>query len=248
MKTPIRIALCLVILAGISTWSAVEAQKDKKAGVQLTVLVPPNDYEETAVRVWSKDEFPGSAKAEKDKFFTIIGDKEVDLKDNYVLADKGEGGTRKINIPAFAADKTYKVFVEAVVQPNNYTHIYRKREVTLKAGENLKVDLTVKDLKTDKIKARWYPTPNDIVDEMAKLAKITKDDVVYDLGCGDAVMLIRPLQKYGAKRGVGIDIDPKMVGIAKEKVKEAKLEKKIEIREGDILNVKDMSEATVVLL
>src|SRR5262249_54074834 len=47
---------------------------------------------------------------------------------------------------------------------------------------------------------------------------------------------------------VGIDIDPKMVKRAKDNVKEAGLADKIEIRQGDILDVKDISDATVVLL
>jgi SAM-dependent methyltransferase len=106
--------------------------------------------------------------------------------------------------------------------------------------------------KTDSQKRKpdvvFIPTPQVVVDRMLEAAKVTKDDVVYDLGCGDAVMLIRPFQKFGVKKGVGIDIDPKMVKIAKEKVKEAKLEDKIEIRQGDILNVKDMADATLVLL
>jgi SAM-dependent methyltransferase len=115
-------------------------------------------------------------------------------------------------------------------------------------GDNVKVDLTVKNPKTDKIVVRWVPTPDDIVDEMCKMAKVTKNDTVYDLGCGDAVMLIRPIQKFNAKKGVGIDIDPKMIEKAKDNVKKAKLDKKIDLRVGDILNVKDMADADVVLL
>jgi predicted O-methyltransferase YrrM len=61
-------------------------------------------------------------------------------------------------------------------------------------------------------------------------------------------MLIRPIQKFGVKKGVGIDIDPKMIKIAKQKAKEAKVEDKIDLRVGDILNVQDMAEATLVLL
>ena len=217
MKTPIRIALSVLVLAGLSLGSALHAQKGKdKVESKITILVPPAGQEETVVTI-------------NDKIF------------------EGEGGTRTYKTE-LEKGKEYKFKIEALVEPNNYTKIWRYREITIKGGDDAKVDLTVKDLKTDKIKARWYPTPNDIVDEMAKLAKVGKDDVVYDLGCGDAVMLIRPLQKHGAKRGVSIEIDPKMVKIAKEKVKEANLEKKIEIREGDILNVKDMSEASVVLL
>src|SRR6185312_11986556 len=116
------------------------------------------------------------------------------------------------------------------------------------AGEDAKVDLRQKDPKTDKIAVRWVPTPDDIVDKMCEIAKVGKNDVVYDLGCGDAVMLIRPIVKFGAKRGVGIDIDPKMIDKAKEKAKEAKVEDKVELRVGDILNVKDMPDATLVLL
>ena len=107
--------------------------------------------------------------------------------------------------------------------------------------------MTVKDPK-EKIVVRWVPTPDDIVDKMSEMAKIGKDDVVYDLGCGDSVMLIRPIQKFGAKKGVGIDIDPKMIEKAKVKAKEAKVEDRVELRVGDILNVKDLSDATVVLL
>ena len=95
------------------------------------------------------------------------------------------------------------------------------------------------------------PTPDDIVDEMAKMAKIGKDDVVFDPGCGDAVMLIRPVKKLGAKKGIGIEIDPKIVEKAKAKAKEEGVAAKIDIREGDILNEKDMAvcaEASVVLI
>jgi uncharacterized protein (TIGR03000 family) len=174
------------------------------------------------------------------------GQEETVLKINGKVVD-GEGTTRtyKANVEK---GKEYKYTIYVDIEPNNYTHIYRTKEITFKGGDNVKVDMTVKNPKTDKIKVRWVPTPDDIVDEMCKLGKITKDDVIYDLGCGDAVMLIRPFKKFGAKKGVGIDIDPKMVKIAKEKVKEAKLEGKIEIRQGDILNVKDMADATLVLI
>ncbi len=144
--------------------------------------------------------------------------------------------------------KQYKYKVEAVIEPNNYTTIRRFKEITLTGGDDARVDLTVKNPRTDKIFVRWVPTPDDIVDEMCRLGKVGKKDVVYDLGCGDAVMLIRPIQKFGAKRGVGIDLDRKMIKKAKEKVKAHGLEKKIELRVGDMLNVKDMSDATVVLI
>ncbi len=174
------------------------------------------------------------------------GQAETIVKVNGKTID-GEGGTRKYKA-VLNKGKEGKFKIEALIEPNNYTKITRYKEVIVKAGENIKVDLTVKNPKTDKIVVRWVPTPDDIVIKMGELAKISKDDIVYDLGCGDAVMLILPIKKFGAKKGVGIDIDPKMIAIAKKKAKEAKLDDKVELRVGDILNVKDLSDANVVLL
>src|SRR2546425_1052524 len=36
----------------------------------------------------------------------------------------------------------------------------------------------------------FVPTPQNVVDEMLKLAKVHKSDVVYDLGCGDGRLVI----------------------------------------------------------
>jgi uncharacterized protein (TIGR03000 family) len=174
------------------------------------------------------------------------GHEETEVKVNGKKID-GEGDTRTYKA-SLEKGKEFKFKVEALIQPNNYTKITRVKEITLKGGDKTNVDLTVKNAKTDKIVVRWVPTPDDIVDEMSKLAKIGKNDIVYDLGCGDAVMLIRPIQKFGAKKGVGIDIDPKILEKAKENVKKAKVEDRVELRVGDILNVKDMSDASVVLL
>jgi len=127
----------------------------------------------------------------------------------------------------------------------------RPREITVKAGDEGKLDLTTEDKKLDKIVVRWVATPDDIVDKMAEMAKVTKDDIIFDPGCGDAVMLIRPVKKLGAKKGIGIDIDPKMVKQAEAKAKAEGVAEKIVIKEGDILNERDMAicaEASVVLI
>ncbi len=140
------------------------------------------------------------------------------------------------------------VVVKVVWEPNNYTKITRFRKVAVKEGE-VAVDLRkASDTEKDDIVVRFVPTPSDFVEEMCKLAKVGKDDVVYDLGCGDARMVIIAVKKFGAKKGVGVELDPKLVKLSKEKVKEAGLEKQIEIREGDVLKVDDLSDATVVLL
>jgi predicted O-methyltransferase YrrM len=168
----------------------------------------------------------------------------------------GEGETRIYRI-ALEKGKVAKLAIEALVEPNNYTKITRRKEITIKGGENdnVKIIMTGEQpfdelTKADEITVRYVPTPDDIVDEMSKLAKITKNDVVYDLGCGNAIMLIRPIQKFGAKKGVGVEYDPEIMKLAVENVKKAKLADKIELRQGDMLKLKpsDVEDATVVLL
>src|SRR5205823_14383870 len=65
-----------------------------------------------------------------------------------------------------------------------------------------------KDASTDKKPdVIFVPTPQEVVDKMLEVAKVTKDDVVYDLGCGDGRIVCTAARKYGCK-AVGFDIDP----------------------------------------
>ncbi len=99
----------------------------------------------------------------------------------------------------------------------------------------------------DRAEIRYVPTPDFIVAEMIRVAGITRDDVVYEPGCGDARITIAAV-KAGAKRGVGIDLDLARVADSRKRVSAAGLDGRIEIRRGDALDIKDLSEATVVFL
>src|SRR5690606_22364908 len=92
----------------------------------------------------------------------------------------------------------------------------------------------------------WVPTPSAVVDAMLKLADVKPTDVVYDLGCGDGIIVATAAQKYGA-RAVGIDIDPEMVKRARERVQKMGVSDKVEIRNEDLFEA-DIKEATVVTL
>src|SRR5260370_41214374 len=56
----------------------------------------------------------------------------------------------------------------------------------------------------------YLPTPQKVVDRMVELADLKKDDVVYDLGCGDGRIVVTAAKKYGVK-AKGFDIDPERV-------------------------------------
>jgi len=94
--------------------------------------------------------------------------------------------------------------------------------------------------------APYVPTPEDVVDRMLVLAGTTRDDVVYDLGCGDGRIPIAAAKTYGA-RGVGIDIDPKRIEESRANAKAAGIEHLVEFRLQDALTA-DVSAATVVTL
>jgi uncharacterized protein (TIGR03000 family) len=159
----------------------------------------------------------------------------------------GEGKEREIPAPKLKGKNTYYT-IRTLWEPNNYTKIWRTYHVTPKEGEVV-VNMRKPNPKIkDHIEVRWVPTPDDIVAAMCKMAKVGKSDVVYDLGCGDGVMVVMAVEKFGAKKGVGIDIDPKMVKKAKAKAVEHKVSDKVTFRVGDVLKVKDLPDATVVLL
>jgi SAM-dependent methyltransferase len=81
---------------------------------------------------------------------------------------------------------------------------------------------------------------------MLSLAQVTRADVVYDLGSGDGRIPIAAAKTYGAK-GVGIEIDPKMVAAARANAKAAGVDGLVEFRQQDVMTA-DISGATVVTL
>src|SRR6266496_1982173 len=92
----------------------------------------------------------------------------------------------------------------------------------------------------------FVPTPQEVVDAMLKLAKVTKNDVVYDLGSGDGRIPITAAKTYGA-RAVGIDIDPQRIREANENLKAAGVGDRVKFLQQDLFTA-DVSEATVVTL
>lgn len=92
----------------------------------------------------------------------------------------------------------------------------------------------------------YLPTPEVVVDKMLELGKVTKDDVLYDLGSGDGRIVIRAAQKYGA-RGVGVEIDPKLVQESQENAKKAGVADKVKFIQQDLFQT-DFKEATVMTL
>ena len=94
--------------------------------------------------------------------------------------------------------------------------------------------------------APFVPSPYDVVQRMLTLAEVTRDDVVYDIGCGDGRIVITAAQRFGA-RGVGIDIDPQRIAEANANAERAGVQHLVKFIQQDAMTV-DVSEATVVTL
>ena len=92
----------------------------------------------------------------------------------------------------------------------------------------------------------YVPTPQKVVDKMLEVAKVTRSDVVYDLGCGDGRIVVSAAKKLGA-HGIGFDLDPRRVTEAKENVRAAGVGPLVSIKQENVFDV-DLRPASVVTL
>ncbi len=126
--------------------------------------------------------------------------------------------------------------------------IYRGRPYSFRLDENFELELydgshgrsDAPDL------APYVPTPDEVVEKMLAMAQIDKNDILYDLGCGDGRIVITAAKKYGI-RGVGIDIDPLRISESNANALYAGVENLVDFQLQDVLKV-DFSEATVLMV
>lgn len=91
----------------------------------------------------------------------------------------------------------------------------------------------------------WVPTTPELVEKMLDLAKVTKKDVVVDLGSGDGRNVIAAAKRGARARGV--EFNPEMVTLSRKVAAEAGVAKKATFIEGDMFEA-DFSDATVMAL
>jgi SAM-dependent methyltransferase len=98
----------------------------------------------------------------------------------------------------------------------------------------------------DEPDAVFVPTPQDVVERMVEVADVRREDVVYDLGCGDGRIVVTAARRRGCQ-AVGYDIDPDCVRLARENVLRHALSPLVTIERRDIFTL-DLCEADVVML
>ena len=97
-----------------------------------------------------------------------------------------------------------------------------------------------------KLDVPYVSTPSSVVEAMLRLAQVRREDMVYDLGCGDGRIVIGAARDYGA-RGVGIDIDPRRIDQANASARQAGVSARVRFAVQDLFQT-DFSEASVLAL
>ncbi len=92
----------------------------------------------------------------------------------------------------------------------------------------------------------YVPTPQEVVERMLEIAKVTTSDYVIDLGSGDGRIVITAAKKHGA-RGFGVDLNPVRISEANENARKAGVTDKVAFYQRDLFET-DVSEATVITM
>jgi uncharacterized protein (TIGR03000 family) len=177
---------------------------------------------------------------------------------------KQTGSVRNFYSPPLAPGKTYRYSLEWTYRKDG-NPVTRSRVVRVRAGDEIEVDLrndkgderarsSTKPEETEKKPKKperepdvvFVPTPQEVVDKMLEMAAVKRGDLVYDLGCGDGIIVVTAAKKYGCK-AVGFDIDPDRIKDSRDRVKTAGVEKLVTIEQKDIFKL-DLSPANVVTL
>jgi len=97
-----------------------------------------------------------------------------------------------------------------------------------------------------KLDVPYEPSSEEVVRAMLEIAQVGKNDLVYDLGCGDGRIVIAAVQKAGAS-GVGVDLDPERIKESLENARKAKVTNRVQFFQQDLFQT-DIEKATVVML
>jgi hypothetical protein len=120
----------------------------------------------------------------------------------------------------------------------------RRRDLLLGVLGFLAVRSALAQEEEPKPEVPYVPTPQVTVDEMLRLAGVGPQDFVIDLGSGDGRIVVTAAKKFGA-RGLGVDIDWRLVAQAGENARQAGVADRAKFVEQDLFRT-DLGQATVI--
>jgi SAM-dependent methyltransferase len=123
--------------------------------------------------------------------------------------------------------------------PEQSTQVQRSRSAN-------QAQTTSPTAQTPKLDVPYVPTPPEVVNAMLRVANVSKDDLLYDLGSGDGRIPITAAKKFGT-RGVGIDIDPQRIQEANANARKEGVSDRVKFMQQDLFKT-DLNSATVITL
>src|SRR5690242_4880547 len=108
------------------------------------------------------------------------------------------------------------------------------------------VSAPVRGQEEPELEVPYVPTPQNVVDEMLKIAGVKSSDVLYDLGSGDGRIVVTAAKTYGA-HAMGFDLNPERIKEANENAKKAGVTDKVKFNLKNLYDA-DLHGASVVSL
>ncbi|HSE00401.1 MAG TPA: methyltransferase domain-containing protein [Burkholderiales bacterium] len=127
-----------------------------------------------------------------------------------------------------------------------HRHLTRRRLLIALGALPLAQYATAADIELARTGGPYVPTPQIVVDEMLRMAKVGADDFVVDLGSGDGIIVLTAATRLKA-RGLGVDIDPELVQFSNSEARKRGVADRASFRVMDVFKA-DISKASVVTL
>lgn len=122
----------------------------------------------------------------------------------------------------------------------------RDRKVMYYTESEEEMDRLLREKNKLRLDVVWGPTLPEVIETMFQFTRPTKDDVMFDLGCGDARILIAAAKRFGT-RGVGYDLDPKLIERGNTVAKQQKVDALISLKTENLFAA-DLSSATIIAI
>jgi len=155
-----------------------------------------------------------------------------------------KGPVQRFTSPPLSPGK-YTYTIKAIIPGPNGSRTDTRR-IDVRPGDFESIDLRAPD-KRPTTNVEYEPTPQKAVDALLRLAKVTKEDVVWDLGCGDGRIPVTAAKEYGCKAW-GFDIDPQRVKDSLANARKHGVERLVTIDERDIFTLDLSKGPTIVTL
>jgi len=216
----------------------------------LACLVPAGTFAQPADKNSAQPAGKNSAQPAVKK--TVQEDRKTVLIEVYLPEDarlfvegqemKSTGTMRRFLSPPLPPGKytyTIKAIIPGPNGPQTVTH-----RIDVRPGDFESIDLREPGKRpiTD---VEYEPTPQNVVEALLRLAKVTDKDVLWDLGCGDGRIPVTAAKEYGCK-ACGFDIDPDRVKESLENVRKQGVERLVTIEQKDIFTL-DLSKGPTIV-